>query len=631
MRTIILESLSYNFRGQRRTLTFSSPVVWICGRTGSGKTTVESAMGWVLDGYDANGKLNYNLFDNLAPADPEDPKRCEVTAVFNIDGKPLKLAKKAAQVWRRESGREEYKRAQDSYKFFVDDLQVNATEYARVVENNFGKGDILRLMYNTNYWQMLDPKELRKHFLSIVGEIKPEDFKTDYSEVLEAIKSLGADEARRTFNTRLSDLKKGETITAADIEADMRKLPDISGVEAAEARIAELIEERNNIDAQLIEKRTDPAIVNKRMQEEQVLAQTKSEYSKAEWTHNGTAKRAVSDLQNKLNSAQGYNKQLTTLRNAAKRQVDDLKLQKQTAEAERKQLLAELEVVTKRAFDDKCPTCGAVLTGDKREAAVVNHNTKIEADRAVVIAKGKAVAARIADLEKRIKEAEKQVYEAVDIAPIEAELKAAEKAAAVSYADTEDGKARAAEIAALEANLTPIPVAPDTTKLQIRKGDIEGELREQYEITALKKTHKDVMDDIAQLKVELQQIKSAKIINERCKDLTEAYIREMNEIMRVRANRLFDNVTVEMTEVNKSGKIEDCCKLRMDGVVDTNSTGQKILIGFEVSRAFQRYYDVAMPMFIDCAGELDEDRIPKHDGQLFLLKRQLSEFNIVEE
>lgn len=631
MKTITLESLSYNFRGQRRTLTFTSNEVWICGRTGSGKTSVLDVLHWIMDGYDSNNKLNHNLFDNLAPTDPENPKRCEGVAGFKVDGKPLKLTKRAAQVWRRESGKEEYKRAQDSYSFLIDDLQVSATEYARVVEYFFGKGDALKLMLNTAYWQMLDPKDLRKHFLSIVGEIKTEDFKADYSEVLEVINEKGAEEARKIFNNRLSALKTAETTINADIKAETKKLPDLSLVDAAEARIVELLKERENIDAQLIEKRTDPAIVDKRMQEEATLSEKKSAYQLAAQTYQSEANRKVLELNGKLESSRQYNRQLTTLRNASKRQVDDLTRQKQTAETERKQLLVELETITKRAFDGKCPACGADLTGDKRESAVVKHNAKIEADRAAVISKGKAKAAEIVNLEKRIKEAEAQTYEAVDLAPIEAELKAAEEAATVPYADTEDGKARAAEIMALQEALTPIPVAPDTTELQIRKGEIEQELRAQYEITALKKQYDKGKNSIAQHEVELSQNTAAKIINERCKDLVDAYIRERNEIVRIRANSLFDNVTVEMTEVNKGGDIKDCCKLRMDGVVDTNSTGQKILIGFEVSRAFQRFYDVAMPMFIDCAGELDEDRIPQHEGQLFLLKRQLSEFEVVCE
>ena len=631
MKTITLKSLSYYFRGQRRSLTFTSPQVWICGRTGTGKTTVFDVLQWILNGFDSNDKLNHNLFDNLAPSDPENPKRCEGVAEFEVDGKPLKLTKRAAQVWRRESGSETYKRAQDSYTMFVDDLQVSATEYARVIEDIFGKGDALKLMLNTAYWQMLDPKDLRKHFLSIVGEIKPEDFKNDYSEVIEVINDKGAEGARKIFNNRIRDLEKSETILNADIKAEDRKLPDLSGIDAAESRIAELLAERENIDAQLIEKRTDPAIVNKRMQEEATLSEKKTAYQLAKQTYQTEVSRKVTEVQNKLKSSQEYNKRLTYLRQSVKRQIDDLTLQKQTAEAEKKQFYAELETVTKRAFDDKCPTCGAVLSGDKREAAVVNHNAKIEADRAVIIARGKVVAARITDLEKRIKEAEAQKYEAADLAPIEAELKAAEETAAVAYVDTEDGKAKASEIATLEANLTPIPVAPDTTDLQIRKGEIEGELREQYEITAQKKIYDDTKNRIAQLKVELSQSVSAKALNEKYRDLVDEYIREINEIVRIRANRLFDNVSVEMTEVNKSSEIKDCCKLRMDGVVDTNSTGQKILIGFEVSRAFQRFYDVAMPMFIDCAGELDEDRIPQHEGQLFLLKRQLSEFEVVCE
>lgn len=631
MKTITLKSLSYYFRGQRRTLTFTSSVVWICGRTGSGKTTVFDVLQWVLDGFDSNGKLNNNLFDNLAPADPENPKRCEGVAEFEVDGKPLKLTKRAVQVWRRPSGEEQYKRAQDAYTMFVDDLQVSATEYARVVDDVFGKGDALKLMLNAAYWQMLDPKDLRKHFLTIVGEIDPKDFKTDYSEVLEVIKDKGAEDARKIFNNRLRDLEKSEVIINADIKAENRKLPDLSGIAAAEARIAELIAERENIDAQLIEKRTDPAIVEKRMREEKALAEKEAEYRNAEWAYNSENARKVAEVQTKLKSAQEYNKQLTYLRKTAKRHVDDITMQIQTAQNERKQLLADLDTVTKRAFDDKCPTCGAVLTGDKREAAVTNHNAKIATDRAIVIAKGKVVASRIADLEKRLTEAQKQTYEAVDLTAIEAELKAVEDITAVPYADTEDGKARVAEIASAQEALTPIPVAPDTTELQVRKGEIGSELREQYEITAQKKIYDDTINKISQLKAELQQNVTAKAINERCRDLTEAYIREVNENVRIRANRLFDNVSVEMTEVNKSGEIKDCCKLRMDGVIDTNSTGQKILIGFEVSRAFQRFYDVAMPMFIDCAGELDEDRIPKHEGQLFLLKRQLSEFEVVCE
>lgn len=631
---ITLKSLRYDFRGQRQDLTFGDKTL-ISGRNGSGKSTTLNALLWLLTGYDVDDVANSNLFDNRTTDSPENPKSAKVTAIFDVDGRELKLTKEAKQVWKRPRGKVEYERGNDIYNYYVDDLETPARDYGELVEKTFGKGEKLKLMLNSDYWQMLDDKTLRRHFLTIVGEIKAEDFEdiSRYNRILDFVMREGTDNARQTFMNRIRELKEAQTKQKASLDAQTDNLIDTSEVEDAEKRIATLREERESIDAHLLGLgKVNEEYVALRQKEENAILEAENAYRRLKSNYEDEQRNKLREAQRKLDDALAHNRTLDSEEARLKRMIDDCESVIRTKELEIEEKLKEVERIDQRKFDGNCPHCGASLVGANRADAIARFKEKQSTDKSLTIEQGRRLRGQLNDAKASLPKWQEELsnLKRIDTKPLREELANVEEANKQVFETTQEAKDMLAEIEMLKANRTEMQPNPDIEKRQIRKGEIDTELAELYKIVGKRDERAKQEGKIEELKAMLRQTADALAENERMKMLVEEYQKEQSEIIRVRANRLFEKVEVVMEEMNKSGNLVPCCKLRIDGVIDTANTANRTRIGFEVSRAFQRYYDRVLPLFLDRAESLNESNVPLPDGQLVLLKVTEGDFKVEE-
>lgn len=627
---IKLKTLRYDFRGQKQSLTFSGRTL-ISGKNGSGKSTTLNALLWLLTGADLSDTLNFNLFDNRTSDSPENPKIAEVSALFEIDGQELKLAKVAKQVWKRPRGGTEYKRGNDTYTYFVNDLETPATDFAKLVEETFGKGQKLKLMLNTDFWEMLTEKALRDHFLALVGEIDDTQFtQADYTPVRDLIHEKGVEDARKVFMNRIRELKEAQTKQKAALEAETEGLTDTSEVATAEARISALKAERESIDAQLLGlAHANDEYVAKRKQEEDVILAKEQELRKAEYEYLNEYDKKHRELETQLNDALGNNRNLEATEANLKRQIEDCESRINTLEIRRQEKLNELQGIMNRQFEATCPNCGANLEGKNYADSLAKFKSKKNIDQQVVLTQGQKIKHDLDTEKERLPLLKEQLnaVEKIDTKPIR-EAIAELECNHIPWYNTDIAKNLQSELETLKANRTQAQPNPDVEKGQIRKGEIDTELSELYKIIALRDIREKQEAKIAELNAKLKQTAEALAENEKMKMLVESYQKEQSEVIRIRANQYFDEVTVEMEVPNKSGEMVPCCKLRVGGVIDTANTASRTRIGYEVSRAFQRFYERTLPMFFDRAESLNAENVPQHEGQVVLLKVDEGAFRV---
>lgn len=628
MSKITFKKLTYQgFRGQNRDITFSDTVTTITARNGMGKSTVFNAFLFLLTGYDAEDRNNFNIFNDKETFTPDNIGHVEVTGVFDVDGEPLKLSRRAKQTW-TQNDEDKFTRSNDTYEYYVDDLTVTATKYKTTVEDIFGKTSFLKYMLNISYYRQNDDwKALRKVLAAMAGDITMQDMKGDYSLIADALKKNDAEALRKSYNNRLRDLNKEKEKKEAEIKAYNDTKPSLADIESAETEIDKLKDERKQIEErQKALVGQNDSYVAKRKQEEDAISAKLREMDDERRKHEQSEQAKVTDCERKLQEARDNNRSVTSRRKTTQMEIDNMKQIAESIATQLENLRDENKRINARQFENVCPECGQPYIGEKLEDKIKAFNIKKQADRDANINRGKAKKAELEDLQKKIAEAEVTLSELKTIKTEDLEQAILDaRRSVVPFDDSEYVR----EINAMEAAKTAIPDIPEAQHLQERMGEINTQIEKVLSEAPKRSDLERVEAKIKQITTEVEMINRDIVSNMQLKAKVEAYQREYAEIIKTRVNVNFDKVTVVMTQTNKSGGIEDCCKLMLDGVTDTNNTASKVIIGTELAQAFQNHFDKCMPLFIDNVESLDDENIPKHP-QRVLLVRADSEF-VVED
>lgn len=624
MKRVILKQLSYNgFRGQTKTVIFNQDKTVIAGHNEAGKSTVHNAFLWLLTAYDNKNRMNFNIFDNKSE---DESRRCEVTAIIDIDGTEMKLTRKGVQRWSKKRDTGEMFRNGDDYEFFINDLKVSATKFAQTIRETFGRIDEIKIMTMPDLYMLLQTRDLRKFFAEMAGEVTESDFADDYSSVIALIRQSGVDGAKKTFSARLAELDKSVKNTKAKIEVSQDMLPDISGVTSIEDKLHELEQERSEIEA----KRNsiagnDDALIQKRKEQEEAIFAKKREMEQAKFAHESANNRQVTEREAAIEDAKHNNRTRYNRKNEIKdficRCEDNIK----ASESRIASLRDEYKTISNRMFDGICPECGAKYTGAKYTEVLNRFSTKKEADLAACKSAGTAESKHISDYKAEIERLQAELADIKEVAvePLEKELYEFKKTLRPF-----DASEYEKQIAEMEASKVVIPENKELQKLLLRLGDVNAEISKLNRELGVRDIYERGVKNIEQLQREKKRMEQDVEVNTQMKSLVESYQREYAEIVRKRVNVCFNNVVVEMTQPNKSGGLDDVCNLKLNGVANSNNSAGEIIIGCEVCEAFQKFYGVSMPLFIDKVESLDEVNVPAHDGQVILLERRTCEFSV---
>lgn len=653
MKTITLKKLTLqDWRAQNRTVEFTDNTE-IRGYNKSGKSSVYNGFLWLLTGCDADDRSNYNLFDNTIVQTHDTSKVASVEGVFEIDGVEYTFKRTAEIGWTRKKGRDEYERkGSDTYKFFVDGIERNASEYKKSVEELFAPIDKLKIMLNLQYFLKLDWKEMRRHLQGMVGEITMDDFKGDYSDILNDLKKYSPEEVKTSYKSKIKPLKENvgqhgdDGKLGIEIKTLQSNLPDISGIDEVQQGIDDAKGQIEMIDKQLLGSSEGvQKFIDKRNEELAKIGELESEYNKCKIEHEANYRNERSIVSEEIGKIAFINAEINRGNDKAKQTIANAKESLKLATSKlkklneyREQLLKQNEEVKSMQFtDDTCAFCGQKLPEEKLEEAKAKFNANKEAKHKSIVAEGKANNLKIEQCKKEIAELEAIIEKGYEEKPLkdkselEAKLKNLE-AEFVPYEQTTEGKEKMAVITDMKANLTVIPAQDNEALLNMKKSlmqDIETlskklGLKNEYDkqMTVIQGKQKELKDSA----VELARLEG--MLNK-----VTVYEREKASIISNRVNGKFDYIQVEMTEVNKSGELVDTCKiLDADGVsASSTNFASQVRCGIDISTAFCKFYGVSQPMFIDFAESICEDNYPDTERQTIKLIVDDCKFNVINK
>lgn len=636
MKQVKIKSINLiNWRAQSRLVEFTDNTE-VRGYNESGKSTIFNAFLWLLTGADDVNRNNYQLFDNTIEPTKENSQPASVEAILLIDGNEYKFKRTATMGWTRKRGSLVYERkGSDDYTFSIDDIERSATDYKKFIEEVLAPTEKLKIMLNVGYFLSLDWKECRKHLSDMVGEINSDEYSGDYGEIKDDLDKYTIEDLKARYRSLLKAQKQSMDSLPKTIETLKANLPDVTKVKDAEKAIEEAKKQIAKIDEKLMSG-TDKEAEKKVGEMQNQLIQLNNQYIEKQDAYNKEQREKLrllederTDLIIENNKIDKRNKKRgTDLSNAiAARQTLAKTLESIRAkQAELKEQLAETKAMEFNG--EVCPYCGQELPVEKLEEEKAKFNSNKASKCEAILQEGRNNKAKIEILNRQIEEAEGQINICREKEPLK-DLTDIDKnisdfkASFVSFDATIEAKEMLAKKADILSKIEALSGTSnsDNSNLSKMKESLLKDIEENSKLLGLGDTRIAQEERIEELQKELKSvgIEAAKIEGKLFK-LSE-YEREKAFLVSEKVNNNFDYVKIEMLEQNKSGEYVDTCKiLDKKGVSCTvTNAASRILSGIDIALAFQKFYNLSLPLFVDNCECINKRNFPKIEGQVVKL------------
>lgn len=642
MKTITLKKIQLsNFKSLNLEVEFNEGATKISGKNGLGKTSIASAFYWLLSSYtNPYVPKNFALFDDRVELTHETPL-AKVKAWLKVGDYDYTIEKTAEAKFNRPKGSSEWvKASSDTYTVYIDEIETSATAFNEWIEANICPVSVLPYLLNGEFFTALidDNKVKAREILSLlVGEIKPEDFKGDYSSIAGLMERYTASDLIEMSKKKKKPLEERQNVIPVEIDRKEERLSELKAMDftATEKEIDTIKSEIETIDNMLLGNADavkpilehNREIENKVANERLSLVNGRLDYKEAQ-------NARTSEIKGKIAEVRRYNEGID--KENAKIEADFKKKLRNTAvlESEMKSLEAYLNTlrdrkdnVKSRVFtDDHCPYCGAELDPMEIENKKKAFNEAKKAELDAIVAEGKATKEKLE--RKQYEYAEEAgdtedgiaLLEKKDLTPYEDALARVE-ATFVPYEETDEYKRINAEIEALMSEIKEVP-SNDNEALTSRKKALIEALSELSKKLGLKDEIAKVGKDIIELRDELRSVANAIAELEGMIFKANEWIQERNDIVAFKINSKLEKSKIEMWSKQKNGELVPDLVLCNSKGVKFNSTNfaNRIEIMLDLQSFLCKLFEVKLPIFIDESAVFAPSALPTYpDNQTVYL------------
>lgn len=646
-RTIRIKTLSLtDWRAQNRRISFGKTRTVIKGRNKSGKSTTLDALNWLLTGCDSYDRSNYQLFDNTVEYTKENSVPAIVEGVFVVDDLEYTLRREARIGWTRPRGTDTYvRKGSDDYSFYIDGVEVSASDYKEWVESNIAPVDKLKFILNIEHYLSVDWQSLRKHFAEIIGDVSDSEYQGDFSDIFEELKKYTLEQLKSRIKSQYNPLKDAVKSLPITIETLTQSLPDVSQADKAAAIIESSKSEIKKIDIAMqssadsvkdyVEKRNAEIAAIADMQ--RAVQAKKQSYIQQHTDKINAIKIAISEIDGKNAAINARNLANRKVFEDAQAMLAAEEKRLESFQAYRKTLLEKNEQVKSRIFGDThCAYCGQPLPQDRLTEAMEKFNAVKDAEHKAIVADGKANNERIESSKRAIAEYRQVIergYEAeplISSADLQSEINALNESF-VPYEQTDEYKAYMSKIAEMESAVTSVPEI-DNSSLTAKKDAYMAQIAEQSKLLGVREEREKMEAKIVALKKELKDNAAEMARLEGMAHRIVDMEKQKAEIIKHRIRRYFDICDIQMEEQKKDGTKTPACNITVDGVrAQVSNTATQMMAGVDISNAMCRAYHINFPLFVDNAERLDSDnRNISTKRQFIMLSVEDTEFSIAE-
>lgn len=638
MKRLLLKKIRLsNFRGQNAEVCFNSGETRISGCNGIGKSAILKGWSWLLTSYtDALSNKNANLFDDRVELSPTTPA-ASVYAEILLDEVEYSLERKAvAKFSRRRSTNDWEKASSDEYKLYIDDIETSATNFSRWIEDNIcNDANMLKFLVSGDFFTMLienNKNDSRKVLEDVVGEVKREDMKGDYSIIDEDMKRYSVEHIEERTKVELRPLKARMLEIPAIIDsknatlAEYRRVDYDAIMREIEAKKAEI----EDIDNRILGngKAIEP-ILGRRDEILEIINFKTLALNDSRVTYLAKESAEINALKVKIDEIKRMNATVDTTNLSFERKKAELTARIARYEAEivrlearRESLIKDRDAVKARVFvDETCAYCGQELPFDMQEKARAKFNESRARELEDIVTRGKNNNLEIERVKASIEEAKNELNlipmpsVKVDTSELEAEL-ARLQSSFVPFESTSEYAKLTKEIEDLKAIMPEIPTNDNEALTSAKRVLMNGldELNRSY---GLKYKADEICKEIESLKQELRSVGASIAMLEGKIDKCKEFRQEKADIVSFRVNDKLVGCSIDMWSTQKDGTlIPDVVLKGRDGVkFGSLNFSDQIKVRIEVQRLFMDSIGVELPIFIDEYSVFSDNNRPVIDGQ----------------
>ena len=636
MKEIKLQKIQLsNFKSLNIEVEFNDGATRISGKNGIGKTSIASAFYWLLSSYTSPYvPKNFALFDDRVELTHETPL-AKVKAWLKVGEYDYTIEKTAEAKFTRSNGSSEWvKASSDNYTVYIDEIETSATHYNEWIEANICPVAMLPYLLNGEFFTALidDNKNKAREILSsLVGEVKAEDFKGDYSSIKELMERYSASDIVEMSKKKKKPLEDRQNVIPLEIDRKEARLSELRAMDftATENEIARVKAEIDAIDGLLLGNAdVVKHILEHNREIENKVANKRLSLMNGRLTYKEGQNARTSEIKAKIAEIKRYNESMDRGNATIIRDFEEKKENKEALSKQYETLKDYLDTLRNkkkeikcRVFtEDHCPYCGAELDPMKLETKKIAFNEEKEIELKNIIDWGRARKEELDKLKDKISDLEKEIekgytlIEKKDLTPYEEALAKIE-ASFVPYEETDEFKRINAEIDALMSEIKEIP-SNDNEALTSRKKALINELSELSKKLGLKDEIGKEEKDIEELREELRSVSNAIAELEKLIYTSKKWEDERNNIVSYRINHELEASKIEMFSTQKNGEtVSDCVVLNKQGVrMSSTNFSDRILINIDMQMLFMKKMGVRLPIWVDESAVFSSSNLPHREG-----------------
>ena len=532
-----------------------------------GKSSLASAITWCLFGKGIDNNASFAI----VPIGKEGKVSPTVELECVVGGKPVTLKRVYEAKFTRDKHFSDY-----ATTTYINGIETGVRKFQEWISKNICSDPVFKILSIPKTFVEDCPKESkelvwqaqRRMLMSIIGgqktdlEIAESDAK--WCELVEPFKRYDSANQFLVFEKRrYSELQKA--LNDFDVRIAQQER-NIVHTKHTESEIEELVNQTKEKAAEITKKNE----AHKQGQRTSAADQIKDEIKKLTQQKDSLIKQYNENMQVLVRTKANYQAQA----DAEKKSCDECMQQI-------KVYVEALEKLRSTTVKEVCETCGQKLS----RFAIENSQKKLQMRIKTGEQKTAQLREQIAKMRQKWEFLTKQINSLME----------------PTYPARADDIQ--IEIERLTEELSQISEPtnmPEFSETMQKLSDFMENLKQEY--IGIKR-NKEVKEEIERIEEERKLAVKELSDAQKNLDLAKQFISEKCEYSESAINDLFENVTFQLFEQNKSNDdVRETCILRYRGVkYDDLSYSTKIIAGLEVVKAFQKFYNITAPIFIDNA------------------------------